>query len=223
MLSRMRSLQTDCPQIVSLLRGFINEYVPSFQSQVRYVVASSIDQCERLSGILFNVYSNPLMSSASGKTSDKAFYGRIFGDDIILSNYYDDRHDVALLLLRSAWPNALPMVQEGIAAYHGGYMDLSYSDLKTSLRLYLAGKRDLDLSDDDDFYDLSIPVFREDGATVAVIPVESLIGAVIVEYALTQYGHGKVRSLLECGRYADIFKTLDIPSADINDFIRGIL
>ena len=210
-------------RLSAFLRGFINEYVPSFQGQVRYVVASSIDQCERLSGILFNVYSNPLMSSASGKTSDKAFYGRIFGDDIILSNYYDDRHDVALLLLRSAWPNALPMVQEGIAAYHGGYMDLSYSDLKTSLRLYLAGKRDLDLSDDDDFYDLSIPVFREDGATVAVIPVESLIGAAIVEYALTQYGHGKVRSLLECGRYADIFKTLDIPSADINDFIRGIL
>lgn len=207
----------------AFIRGFINEYAPSFQNPVRYVVASSIDQCERLSGVLFNAYSNPLMSSASGKSSDKAFYGNVFGDDIILSNYYDDRHDVALLLLRSAWPKSLPIVQEGIAAYHGGYMDLSYSDIKTSLRRYLAEKRDLDLSDDDDFYDLSIPVFREDGVTVAVIPVEGMIGAAIVEYALTQYGHGKVRSLLECGYYADIFKTLDISSADINDFIRGIL
>ena len=40
---------------------------------------------------------------------------------------------------------------------------------------------------------------------------------------MTQNGHGMVRRLLECGSYADIFKTLGIPSSDINDFIRGIL
>lgn len=113
---------------------------------MRYVVAPSVDQCERLSGILFNAYSNPLMSSASGKNSDRAFYGRTFGSDIVLSNYWDDRHDVALLLIKSSWPKALPMVQEGVAAYYGGYMDLSYSDIKASLRRYLASKKDLDLS-----------------------------------------------------------------------------
>ncbi len=210
-------------EMSAFIRTFINEYARGFSGSVRYVVAPSIDQCERLSGILFNVYSNPLMSSASGKTSDRAFYGKTFGSDIVLSNYFDDKHDVALLILRSVWPKALPMIQEGIAAYHGGCMDLSYSDIKASLRRYLAGKKELDLSDDDNFYDLSIPVAGSDGVTIAVLPLEGLIGAVIVEYSLSQNGYDKVRSLLECRGYADIFKTLGIPSADINDFIRGIL
>jgi len=210
-------------RLSAFARTFINEYAPDFSGPIRYVVAPSIDQCERLSGMLFNAYSNPLMSSVSGKTSDRAFYGRTFGSDTVLSNYWDDRRDVALLLLRSAWPKALPMIQEGVAAYHGGYMDLSYSDIKSSLRRYLAGKKELDLSDDDNFYDLAIPVAGKDGVTSAVVPLEGLIGAAIVEYSLTQNGHGLVRRLLECGSYADIFKTLGIPSSDINDFIRGIL
>ena len=210
-------------EMSTFVRTFINEYAPAFSGPIRYVVAQSIDQCERLSGILFNAYSNPLMSSASGKTSDRAFYGRIFGTDTILSNYWDDKHEAALLLLRSAWPKALPMIQEGIAAYHGGYMDLSYSDIKASLRHYLAGKKNLDLSDDDNFYDLTIPVAAKDGVAAAVVPIECLIGAAIVEYAMNQNGHAKVRELLECGSYTDIFKTLGIPSSEINDFIRGVL
>ena len=210
-------------EMSAFARAFINEYAPGFSGPLRYVVAPSVDQCERLSGILFNAYSNPLMSSASGKNSDRVFYGRILGSDIVLSNYWDDRHDVSILILRSAWPKALTMVQEGIATYHGGYMDLSYSDLKTSLRRYLAGKKDLDLSDDDSFYDLSIPVAGKDGVTLTVLPIEGLIGAAIVEYSLNQSGHGKVRELLECKTYPDIFKTLCIPASDINSFIRGIL
>ena len=210
-------------RLSAFARTFINEYAPDFSGPIRYVVAPSIDQCERLSGMLFNAYSNPLMSSVSGKTSDRAFYGRTFGSGTVLSNYWDDRRDAALLLLRSAWPKALPMIQEGVAAYHGGYMDLSYSDIKSSLRRYLAGKKELDLSDDDNFYDLAIPVAGKDGVTSAVVPLEGLIGAAIVEYSLTQNGHGMVHRLLECGSYADIFKALGIPSSDINDFIRGIL
>lgn len=157
------------------------------------------------------------------KNSDRAFYGRTFGSDIVLSNYWDDRHDVALLLIKSSWPKALPMVQEGVAAFYGGYMDLSYSDIKASLRRYLASKKDLDLSNDDNFYDLSIPVSGEDGVTAAVVPLEGIIGAAIVEYTIVQQGRSKVKNLLGCQNYSDIFKVLGIPSADINDFIRGIL
>ncbi len=210
-------------EMSAFVGNFINEYAPSLSGPVRYVVASSVDQCERLSGILFNAYSNPLMSSASGKNSDRAFYGRVFGSDIVLSNYWDDRRDVALLLIKSSWPQALPMVQEGIATYHGGYMDLSYSEIKASLRRYLASKKELDLSNDDNFYDLSIPVSGKDGVTVAVVPLEGIVGAVIVEYAIVQHGRSKVKDLLGCQNYSDIFKTLGIPPADINDFIRGIL
>ncbi len=209
--------------LATFITMFVNEYAPGFQGPLRYVVASSVDQCERLSGILFNAYSNPLMSSASGKNSDRMFYGRTFGTDIVLSNYWDDRHDVALLLIKSSWPKALPMIQEGVAAYYGGYMDLSYSDIKASLRRYLASKKDLDLSNDDNFYDLSIPVVGKDGVTVAVVPLEGIIGAAIVEYTIVQQGRSKVKNLLGCQNYSDIFKVLGIPSADINDFIRGIL
>lgn len=210
-------------EMSAFIGTFINEYAPGFSGTVRYVVAPSVDRCERLSGILFNAYSNPLMSSVSGKTSDKAFYGRIFGSGTVLSNYWDDKRDVALLLLRSAWPDALQMIREGVAAYHCGYMDLSYSDLKVSLRSYLVGKKGLDLSDDDTFYDLSIPVAGGDGVTAAVLPIESLIGAAVVEYALSEGGYSLVRSLLECGSYAGLFKALGISSAGADDFIRGLL
>lgn len=210
-------------EMSSFVSKFINEYAPSFHVPVRYVVAPTVDQCERMSGVLFNAYSNPLMASPAGKASDRMFYGRSFGKDIVLSNYFDDRRDVALLLLRSEWPKALPIVQEGVATYHGGYMDLSYSDLKSSLRRYLAGKKDLDLSDDDNFYDLSIPVAGKDGVTSAVVPLEGLVGAAIVEYSLSQSGSSKVCELLQCRSYAEIFKKLGIPASDVNDFIRGIL
>lgn len=210
-------------EMSSFVKRFINEYVPSFHGTIRYVTAPTVDQCERLSGVLFNAYSNPLMNSASGKVSDRVFYGRTFGDDIVLSNYFDDKRDVALLLLRSEWPEALPIIQDGVATYHGGYMELSYADIKASFRRFLAGKKELDLSDDDNFYDLSIPVAGKDGQTAAVVPLEGLIGAAIVEYSLNQFGPGKVRMLLGCRSYADIFKMLGIPAADVNAFIRGIL
>ena len=48
--------------LATFVTRFINEYAPEFQGPLRYVVAPSVDQCERLSGILFNAYSNPLMS-----------------------------------------------------------------------------------------------------------------------------------------------------------------
>lgn len=210
-------------EMSSFAKRFINEYAPSFHGTIRYVTAPTVDQCERLSGVLFNAYYNPLMNSASGKFSDRVFYGRIFGSDIVLSNYFDDKRDVALLLLRSEWPEALPIIQDGVATYHGGYMELSYADIKASLRRFLAGKKELDLSDDDNFYDLSIPVAGKDGQTAAVVPLEGLIGAAIVEYSLNQSGPGKVRMLLGCRSYADIFKMLGIPASDVNDFIRGIL
>lgn len=210
-------------EMSSFVKKFINEYAPSYHGTIRYVAAPTVDQCERLSGVLFNAYSNPLMNSASGKVSDRVFYGRFFGSDIVLSNYFDDKRDVALLLLRSEWPKALPIIQDGVATYHGGYMELSYQDLKASLRRFLAAKKELDLSDDDNFYDLSIPVAGKDGQTAAVVPLEGLIGAAFVEYSLNQFGPGKVRELLECRSYADIFKILGIPASDINDFVRGIL
>ena len=234
MKSRLKGIEYHCSagceppkrtaaEMSSFVKKFINEYAPSFHGTIRYVTAPTVDQCERLSGVLFNAYSNPLMNSASGKVSDRVFYGRIFGSDIVLSNYFDDRRDVALLLLRSEWPKALPIIQDGVATYHGGYMELSYQDIKASLRRFLAAKKELDLSDDDNFYDLSIPVAGKEGETSAVVPLEGLIGAAIVEYSLNQFGTGKVRMLLGCQSYADIFKMLGIPAADVNAFIRGIL
>lgn len=210
-------------EMSSFIGAFRNEYSPSFRGRVRYVVAPDVDQCERLSGVLFSAYSNPLMNSVAGKVSGRKFYGRTFGSGTVLSNYYDDRRDIALALLRSEWPEALTIIQEGVATFHGGYMNLSYSDVKSSLRSFLALKRELDLSDDDGFYDLSIPVAGKGNVTEAVVPFEGLIGAVIVEYALKSHGFGKVRELLGCRRYADIFRSLGVQASDINRFIRGLL
>lgn len=210
-------------EMSSFISDLTNEYAPSFRGRVRYVVAPDVDQCERLSGILFSAYSNPLMNSVMGKVSDREFYGRTFGRGTVLSNYYDDKRDIALVLLRSEWPEALSLIQEGVATYHGGYMNLSYPDIKSSLRSFLALRKGIDLSDDDAFYDLSIPVAGESNVTEAVVPLEGLVGAVIVEYALNSHGFGKVRELLGCRKYTDIFRSLGVRTSDINRFIRGLL
>ena len=142
----------------SYAEKLVNDYGIGFDTKIRYVVAPTMEQCQQISGFLFNAYSNPLMGTVASKSSGYAFYGRTFGSNTMVSNYYDDCHDVALLIVRKGFPDALPMMHEGFASYYGGLMTFSYSDLKASLRAMFASGKKIDLSNEDSFYDTCIPV-----------------------------------------------------------------
>lgn len=202
---------------------FLDEYSINFTGPVRYVVAPDPDRCERLSGFLFNAYSNPLMATVNAKATAPGFYGRSFGTDTVMSNYYDDRHSIGLLLVRSGFPSALPMMQEGVASYHGGYMTCSYKDLKASLQRFLNDNPGLNMADEDGFYDTIIPLLKDGKPNLAVAPLEGILGALLVEHALELEGTQMVRRLLECRKYPDLFAVFGVEARNINQYVRMLL
>lgn len=210
--------RADARHVSKFVEAFRDTYGLPSETPLRYVVGTSVEECRQWSGFLFNAYFNPLMASVSAKDNSRSFFGKAYPSGIVLSNYRDDTHDIVLSLVRSARPEALPLVVDGMAHYHGGYMTFSYETLKASLRIYLTKHRDLDLSVEDNLYDRYVPVL--DGISV---PLEQLIGAVIVEEAFTRHGAWKVRELLECRGYSRLFPCLGVPVKGIDKWIRTIL
>ena len=202
--------------------GFVSsladEYGFRMKSRIRYVITPTVDQCEQFSGYLFNAYSNPLMGSVVPKAADSKFYGRVFGSRTLMSNYYDDLHDIALLIVRYCCPGAFPMVQEGFATFHGGYMDGSYESLKASFKDYLQKNEKIDFSDEDSFYDHTLPV-KLGGSTV-VIPLENLLGAFLVEYAWKNGGPNMVKKLLSCHDYPSLLNVVGAKPETAGAFLR---
>lgn len=212
----------DARRVSSFIDRFRAAYGLPTGAPVRYVVGTSAEDCRLLSGFLFNAYSNLRTTTAAPRAMGTGFYGRTFGSGLVLSNYLDDSHDIILSLILPEYSRALPLLTEGVALYHGGFMTCSYDVLKSSLRRYLAANRDLDLSVEEDLYGRSVPVLA--GETLGPsVPLEGLVGAVLVEYAFTRHGVWKVKELLACGEYARLFRCLGIPSGDIDIFLRGIL
>ena len=203
--------------------NLVNDYGISFNSRIRYVVAPTKDQCERISGFLFNAYYNPVMGTVASKSSGYTFYGRTFGSNTLLSNYYDDCHDVALLIVRRGFPDARPMMQEGFASYYGGLMTFSYADLKSALRSMFASGKEIDLSNEDSFYDTCIPVSVKGSQGPVVVPLETVLGAVLVDYSLKKGGVKLVKELLGCRDYLELFDKLGVKAGDIDGFIIRIL
>ena len=198
-----------------------NEYGFGFDRRIRYVVAPTVDQCEQFSGFLFNAYSNPLMSSAVPKAADFKFYGRAFGLNTLVSNYYDDLHELALLVVRTCRPEAFAMIQEGFATFHGGYMTNSYESLKKSLKLFIESHEEIDFSDEDLFYDLTMPLKGVE--STVVVPLEGMLGALFVECAWENGGDSLVKELLACKDYTDVLKVFHVDPDDAGVFIKKLL
>ena len=207
----------------SYAEKLVNDYGIAFDTKIRYVVAPTMEQCQQISGFLFNAYSNPLMGTVTSKSSGYAFYGRTFGSNTMVSNYYDDCHDVALLIVRKGFPDALPMMQEGFASYYGGLMTFSYSDLKAALSSMFASGKEIDLSNEDSFYDTCIPVSAKGAPGTVVVPLETVLGALLVDYSLKKGGVKLVKELLRCNDYLELFEKLGVKVKDIDGFIFRIL
>ena len=90
------------------------------------------------------------------------------------------------------------MIQEGFASFHGGYMSNSYESLKSSLKQFVESHGEIDFSDEDLFYDLTMPVKGVE--STVVVPLEGLLGSLFVEYAWKNGGPLLVKKLLEVRR-----------------------
>lgn len=213
--------QSRAEEVDAFVTALRNEYGFNPRGNIRYVVAPTVDQCESYSGFLFNAYSNPMMSSAVPKAADFVFYGRVFSHTTLISNYYDDFHDLALVVVRENRPEAFPMIQEGFAYFHGGYMRNSYADLKSSLKSFLDSHKDIDFSDEDMFYDLTLPVKSVE--STVVVPLEGLLGSLFVEYAWKNGGSSLVKKLLACHDYPEVVKVFGVTTDAAGSFIRKLL
>ena len=210
----------DAMVVARFVDNLSKEYGFGFDSRIRYVVAPTVDQCEQFSGFLFNAYSNPMMSSAVPKAADFKFYGRAFGSSTLVSNFYDDMRDLALLVVRSCRPEAFAMIQEGFATFHGGYMSYSYESMKESLRLFLESHEEIDFSDEDLFYDLTMPVKRAE--STVVVPLEGVLGALFVEHAWKKGGASLVKELLACHDYTEVLSVFQVSPEAAGSFIKEL-
>lgn len=207
-------------EVRPFVEAMLDEYSILLEEPLRYVVCPTVHDCESMSGFLFNAYSNPMMGSYVPKSSSRDFYGRLFGGNTLMSNYFDDKYDISLLLARKAFPDAPEMMRTGFALFYGGFMNYSYDDLMSCLKKYLEENPDLDLSDEASLYDRYVPVSRDGGQNVIMEPLESLVGAYLVGASARNAGARKIRELLGARAYPELFSILDVPPGGIDAFFR---
>lgn len=213
-----KKVQTDVAEFVE---SFKDEYDIHEADPINMVIGTSADECIRMSGCIFNVYHNPLMTQGSLKYTNGLFYGKVFPSSVILTNYFDDRHDIILTLLNQAHPDALPMIREGMAIYHGGWMNYDYGTLRSCFDRFLEENPTIDLTDMDNLYETYVPISRKGSdRTEILIPIEYLAGAFIVENVFSRDGAWKVEKLLTCTNYPEVFQVLGVAVSDINKYFR---
>ena len=208
-------------ETADFVAALCREYGFEHRKRLRYVVAATVDQCEHLSGYLFNAYSNPLMNSMTVKPADVRFYGRLFGQSTILTNYFDDHRDLCLLIVRSQYPKAMQMLQDGFGFFHGGYMSHSYETVKSCLKDYLSEHENIDFSEEDLFYDLTMPL--KIGESEVVVPIEGLLGSLFIEYGWKNGGPKLVRKMLSCQDYPELLKVVGVEKEAAGNFIKKLL
>ena len=100
-------------EVSAFIKSFKSEYGISSPA-VECIIEPDADACAKAAGIIFNVYQNPLMAQEPLKYTNGHFYGRIFifHSGKILTNYFDDRHDIVLSILNNEYPDALPLMRE---------------------------------------------------------------------------------------------------------------
>ncbi|GEM_PF-382984 len=191
-------------EVSAFIRSFKSEYGISSPA-VECIIEPDADACAKAAGIIFNVYQNPLMAQEPLKYTNGHFYGRIFHSGKILTNYFDDRHDIVLSILNNEYPDALPLMREGAALFHGGWMDYEYSTLRSNLIKFLSVNKDTNLANMDDLLDILVGISRPSSESAEIlIPLQYLVAARLAEIAYSKYGPWKVKELLACESYADL-------------------
>jgi hypothetical protein len=191
--------------VAEFIESFKSEYGISASDEVECVIEPDADACVRSSGVIFNVYHNPMMAQEPLKYTNGRFYGKIFPSGKILTNFFDDNHDIVLSILNREYPDALPMMREGAAIFHGGWMDFDYASLRSCLINFLNLNEGIVLTNMDDLLDVMVPVSRNGSSSPEIlIPLQYLIGARLADIAFSKYGAWKVKELLECKTYSDL-------------------
>ncbi len=100
-------------------------------------------------------------------------------------------------------------------------MTNSYESLKKSLKLFIESHAEIDFSDEDLFYDLTMPLKGVE--STVVVPLEGMLGALFVECAWENGGDSLVKELLACKDYTDVLKVFHVDPDDAGAFIKKLL
>jgi hypothetical protein len=184
-------------EVVRFVHDFKKQYNIIDNNIITYIMANNIDECNSMLGITY-----------TRMRSEKLYAGLTIYPRTVLSTRLNHIHELVHAVMIPLYPDALPMLHEGIATYYGGGANKNYDFHSTNVKRYLR-ENAIDLSEQSNTYKTL------DSET----QLSNTLGALIIEYVLKNYGATKVLELFKSENYEDIFLQLGIPKKEINDFV----
>ena len=177
---------------------FQNDYnVKNSKEKIIYLIGNSLTESNSFMGFDFST------ATSENKNAGYFLYPRI-----VFTCRPDHIHEFVHAIMIPEYPDALGILHEGIATYYGGIAGQDYVFHRNNLKNYV-NKNSIDFSEPSIFYTINI------GNNTILY---KMVGALMIEYALTNYGIHKVVELFSCKNYEDIFSKLGIKIDDVNNF-----
>ena len=184
------------------IRQFRKDYnIPKMDKKIICIIGNNLTESNTFLGFDFTI-----------ATSENKFAGYFLEKRTVLTCRQNHIHEFVHALTKSAYSFIYNIVDEGIATYYGGTAGLDYNVHRNNLRKYL-NKNTIDFSDTSILWDTVIDDAR----------LSYMVGALIIDYALKNYGTSKEIELFSCKDYDDIFAKLEVKTENINDFMNQLI
>jgi len=185
------------------IRQFRNDYnIKKTNEKILCVIGNHLNESNAFMGFDFSV-----------ATSESKYAGGFFRPRTIITRRPDHIHEFVHAIMKPEYPNAHSILHEGIATYYGGTVGLDYAFYRNNLKEYI-NDNPVDFLDDSLLWDIYV---------AEKAPLSYIVGALIIEYTLKNYGNNKVLELFSCEEYEDIFSKLGIKMEDVNTFFTQLI
>ena len=188
-------------EAVEFIKNFKKLYNISNNNKIKGIVANTMDECWALLGVPYTVY-----------RSEKTYSGYAMTSGMVLVTRPNHLHELIHGVMMPLYPDAPLLLHEGIATYYAGGARKDYAYHKQNLKKYIAGNP-IDLSAEEIFYTNK----EIEGETY----LTNIVGAMIIEYTLKNYGHDKVLQLFGKTYPEEVFEELGIK--DINNWLYDLI
>ncbi len=182
---------------------FKRRYGIEDHSDITYLIGHNVDEAWSLLGVSYSV-----------ARSEKPYAGYTLFPRVVLTARPDHCHELVHAVMIPLYPRATSLMHEGIATYYGGTSGRDYGYHVKNLKQYMAG-HDIAFSD----YSAISNHPELPGGT----NLQYLLGALIVEYALENYGTEKVLRLFDCNGYEQIFEELGVKQKEIDGWVHALI
>ena len=166
--------------------------------KIIYIIGNNYSESNYFMGFDFTAFS-----------SEKKHAAYCLFPRTVLACFEDHIHELVHALMYSEYPDALGILNEGIATYYGGVSNMDYILHRSAFKKYIR-------ENPIDFLDTSLFYNRVGEENVSLLYV---LGGLIIEYALKNHGTDKVIELFSCKEYQEIYTKLGITSQELVDFL----